>query len=111
MSGHGVKAEVLARPLECPGVAEGVEKVSKLKIFETMIQNSGLRRIKIAANAAYQSNCCANFDGPDFFNTLSQEETLTAPRFAPRRWGLQTRSCGQCAGSPRGQLRSTWPSV
>ena len=59
-----------------PLLAAAVEKVAKLKIFETMIQNSGLRQINIAASAAYQSNCCAKFDGPDFFNSHGYSRTF-----------------------------------
>jgi hypothetical protein len=51
-------------------VAEGVEEVAEVKIFETMIQNSGLCRINIAASAAHTNNSCKKFDGPDFFNSL-----------------------------------------
>ncbi len=58
-------------------MAEGVEKVRKLKVFETIIQNSGLRRINIATSATHTNNSCAKLDGPDFFNTLSQEATFT----------------------------------
>jgi hypothetical protein len=49
-------------------MAEAIEKVPEVKIFETMIQNSGLRRINIAASAVHTNNSCAKFDGPDFFN-------------------------------------------
>ncbi len=51
-------------------MAEAVEKAAEVKIFETIIQNSGLRRINIAASAAQTNNSCAKFDGPDYFNTL-----------------------------------------
>jgi hypothetical protein len=44
--------------------------------FETMLQNSGLCRINIAASAAHTNNSCTKFDGPDFFNTLSQKGTF-----------------------------------
>ena len=50
-------------------MAEAVDKVPKLKIFEIMIQNSGLRRGNIAANAAHTNNSCEKFDGPDFDTT------------------------------------------
>jgi hypothetical protein len=56
-----------------PPLAEGVEEVLRVKIFETMIQNSRFRRIEIAASAAHTNNSCENFDGPDFFNSLSQQ--------------------------------------
>jgi hypothetical protein len=54
-------------------MAEAVEKVVGVKIFETIIQNSRLLRINITASAAHTNNSCAKFDGPDFFNSLSQK--------------------------------------
>ncbi len=64
------------RWLELPFLAEGVEEVRTLKIFETMFQNSGFRRINIEASAARTNNSFAKLDGTDFFNTLSQEATF-----------------------------------
>jgi hypothetical protein len=58
-------------------MAEGVEEVAA---FETMIQNSGLCRINIAASAAHTNNSCTKFDGPDFFNTLGYKQTFGAER-------------------------------
>ncbi len=58
-----------------PRLADTVDKVLKLKLFETMIQHSGLRRIIFAASAAHQRNSCAKFDGPDFFNSISHNQT------------------------------------
>ncbi len=68
------------RVSELPLLAEGVEKVRKLKVFETIIQNSGLRRINIATSATHTNNSCAKLDGPDFFNTLSYEQTSGRPK-------------------------------
>ena len=79
MSAFGGKAAVLADLSEGPGLAEGVEKVRTLKIFETMFQNSGLRRINIAVSAAHTNNSCAKLDGPDFFNSLGYKQTWSGP--------------------------------
>ncbi len=66
--------------LECLLLAEAVEKVPPLKIFETMVQNWGLRRINIASSPPYTNNSCAKSDSPDFFNSLSHKRTLMTPR-------------------------------
>ncbi len=79
MSAFGGKADSLAWPSECLPIAEAVEKVPKLKVFETMIQKPGFHRINIATSAVYRSDSCAKLDGPDFFNSLSQERSSPNP--------------------------------
>jgi hypothetical protein len=49
-------------------LAATVEEVWKFKVLEKVIQNSGLRRIDMAASATHANNSCAKFDDPDFFN-------------------------------------------
>ncbi len=51
-------------------LAEVVDKVLTVIFFETMIQNSEKFRINNAAIKDCQIDCCVNFGGPDFFNTL-----------------------------------------
>jgi hypothetical protein len=51
-------------------LAEAVEEVAEVKIFETMVQSSGFCRINIAASAAHTNNSCTKFDAPDFFDSL-----------------------------------------
>ena len=58
-------------------MAEGVEKVRTLNIFETMFQNLGFRRINIAENAAHTNNSCTKSVGSDFFNTLGYKQTFS----------------------------------
>ena len=65
-------------------MAEGVEEVAGVKYFETMIQSSGFCRINIAASATHTNNSCTKFDGPDFFNTLSQQQTLFTQQQRPQ---------------------------
>ncbi len=74
---------------ECRFLAEGVEKVPRVRIFETMIQNSGRCCINVASNAAYRNDSCAKSVGSDLFNTLSQNQMFSevagcAYRFHPR---------------------------
>jgi hypothetical protein len=56
-------------------LAEAVEEVAEVKIFETMIQNPGRHRINIAASAAHTNNSCTKFESPDFFNSFSHKRT------------------------------------
>ncbi len=55
---------------QCLLLAEAVDKVLTVICFETMIQNSENFRINNAAIKDCQIDCCVNFGGPDFFNTL-----------------------------------------
>ncbi len=50
-----------------------------------MFQITGFRRINIAARTARTNNSCAKLDGPDFFNTLSQEQKVR-PEGAEHQW-------------------------
>ncbi len=64
------------RATGCLLLAEGVEEVRTLGIFDTMFQITGFRRINIAARTARTNNSFAKLDGPDFFNSLSQQRTF-----------------------------------
>ncbi len=61
-------------------LAEGVEKVRTLNIFETMFQNLGFRRINIAESAAHSNDSCTKSVGSDFFNTLGYKQTSSRPK-------------------------------
>ncbi len=89
MSASGGIADVVTTWSGSPLIAEAVEKVAEVKIFETMIQNSGLLRINIAASAAHTNDSCAKFDGPDFFNSLRHKQTLALPKEV-EHWSLTT---------------------
>ena len=91
-SAVGGKADSFGSLAELRFLAEGVEEVRALKIFETMFQNSRFRRINIAVGAARTNNSCAKLDGPDFFNTLSHEPTFT-------------RSLAHCSYRPKSDLQ------
>ncbi len=79
-------------------MAEAVEKVGRVKIFETKIQNPGQYRINVASYSGYRNDSCTKSVGFDFFNSLSQNQTqdsLSGRAVASIRSGMSKPSFDQ----------------
>ena len=60
---------------ECLLMAKAVEKVRWFKLFGIKLHKILSLRINLASGPANLNHNCSKFEGSDFFNSLSQEET------------------------------------
>ncbi len=67
-----MESEVLAYPQECPGVAEGAEKVRTIRFFATIVRVSRAFSNIDSTESRILNHYFKNFEPRDFFNTLSQ---------------------------------------
>jgi hypothetical protein len=53
-----------------PVVAEAVEEVPRIRIFETIIQSPGRWAIIVASSSVYRNDSCTKSVRSDLFNSL-----------------------------------------